>query len=648
MAIDSTAHNDDTIIGKLARARGEKAHRKRQPSKGERGTAMWYQRLAQYYLDRRRQHDGFWAKVDQNYWQRGISDKARSMFEELDEVRPGRIYSYVHTVEGMVFNRSPKMFLKGFTPRVDREQIPVFEKALNHEWWQDRRLVRETKLAVRDCIKYGFGVTLTRYEKDPDVPIRVDEVAEAAREADEIASVVYDAMDDEYSDMEARRPAKPAATNFEMDSRVVKGRVVTTHIPIHQFMCDPDASCLEDCRWVGRMILADYWAVKEDPALKNTSSIGAASRKDIQDWLDITEDTHNPYDQVILYEIFERQPDGSWEMTVTSPQSEKILRREKSPYWIGQPYSMLRWSEDGRDIFAQSDLLNLWTIYLSEVLLGTKVTQAYAREMLDTTFVDDRVGDFELAGAIDPEVGKIVKIKNPGQGRIQDVFFKAPKDAKSPEAMNLLAMYERAFQAASGLGPNQMGQALKSETSASEANEIAGFARARSGHKGGATEDFVADIATKRLGLMAQFYTRAQIKRLVGNELGSAWPVDWVEGDVSGGLSVIVHPGSMAPENDAVRVQQIVGLLQVLGTNPVFASAVNMPELLNRLLRGLGFGPGDNILMTEDGQAMSQSIASMAAMQSGAFQGGMGGGQASPSNQPNVPTTSGEATQQAL
>jgi hypothetical protein len=656
--IENTPVNETEVMRQLREAQSRKRDRRTlsKPTQPDRDSPEHYLKLVKYYLNRRSAHEGFWRKVEANYCQRHIQEGNFShdaLYEELEDVRPGRIYSYVHTVESMVYNRNPKMFLRGQTPRVTQQTRPVMEAALNAEWWEDRRLVRETRLATRDCTKFGLGVCMTTYEPDPSLPTREDELSVTMREAraaDPIGYQLANEAENAASDAESELPSGRESGTYELDDRVIRGKVVTRYIPTWQFMCDPDASCLEDARWVGRMILADYWAVKDDPTLEDVDDLFPASGKDLRDWLDVSEDSDNPYERVILYEIWERQSNGDWRMVVVAPGCSKILREEIEPYWVGQPYSMLRWNEDGKEIFAQSDLLNLWTVFVSEVLLGTKVVQAYAREAMDTLFYDKSGGEFEFGGITDPDIGKLVGVEGDPTRPLQARFYKPPKDPKSPEALNLLAMLERAFQVASGMGPNQFGQALKSETSASEANEIAQMARARGGHKNAAMQDFVSDIAMKRLGMMAQFYTRAQVKRIVGKEMGSQWPLDWQQSDVKDGMNVVVHPGSMAPESDAVRVQQGMAVMQLIAQQPVLASMLNMPALMKKVLHAMGFSEGDGVLLTEDAAAVAQSMAAFGAMQSGAFSGGMGQqkGQASQPAPPKAAASPGQAAQQRM
>jgi hypothetical protein len=653
--IEGSPVNETEVMRQIREFQERKGNAKMlsKPTEPDKSKSDYYMKLVRYYLDRRRAHEGFWKKVEANYCQRHLTgdDMTRdALYEDLEDVRPGRIYTYVHTIEAMTFNRTPKMYLEGGTPRVNDETRPVLEAALNNEWWRDRRLPKETKLANRDCTKFGLGVVWTTYEPDPGVPTRESELADevrTARATDPIGAALADEAENMESDSLSELANRVETGTFEMDDRMVRGRVVTRFIPAWQFMCDPDASCLEDARWVGRMILADYWAVREDPTLLNTEELTPASRMEIREWLDGDDDMQNPYDRVVLYEIFERQANNGWKHVVFSPSVEEPLRVQDDPYWIGHPASLLRWNEDGREIFAQSDLLNLWTVYVSEVLLGTKVVESYAREASDTLFYDKSGGEFEFGAITDPDVGKLVGVEGDPTKPLQHRFYKPPKDPKSPEALNLLGMLERAFQVASGLGPNQFGQALKSETSASEANEIAQMTRARSSHKNAAMQDFVADIAYRRMGLMAQFYTRAQVKRLVGKELGRRWPIDWQKGDVRDGLQVIVHPGSMAPENDAVRVQQAISLLQIINQNPVLGTMINIPELMKKVLHGMGFAEGDKILLTDDAMAAAQSMGAFSAMQSGEFSGGMGQNEARPSA--NAPVaTPGQAAQQRM
>jgi hypothetical protein len=336
----------------------------------------------------------------------------------------------------------------------------------------------------------------------------------------------------------------------------------------------------------------------------------------------------------MLYEIFERRPNGRWRMVVVAPGHPEFLRQVDDIYWIGQPYSLCRWNEDGETIFAQSDLLPVWTSYIAEQILTTKVMQGFGRAAMGLTVFDKDLGITKetLEGFTNPEVGRYLGVENNSPGTpIASKFFTPPSPSNSPEALNLLGMMERMWQISSGLGPNQFGQALKSGTSASEANEIANIARARASHKFDGFESFVLDVARKRMGLMAQFYNRVRAKRIVGKELGAHWPDSgYSRRDVERGLRLMIHQGSMQPEDDNVRASQLSTVLQILATNPLLASVINVPKAMERLLYAMGFMRGDPIIVRKDAQAVSDDLIGQTFLQSGGA--------------PGQPGTSGPAT----
>ena len=103
---------------------------KRDRMKIARGSPEWYQRLVDYYLSRREPHAAMWDLVEARYLhdRRGIRGEDESFLS--DEIRVGRVYSIVHTIESMVFSRRPKFFLEGWHGRITKEEVPALAAML--------------------------------------------------------------------------------------------------------------------------------------------------------------------------------------------------------------------------------------------------------------------------------------------------------------------------------------------------------------------------------------------------------------------------------------------------------------------------------------------------------------------------------------
>jgi len=583
-----------------------------------------------------------------------VGKKVNQGIYNLEEIRPARAFTIVATIESMILADKPKFFLRGYTAIDEEDVAPIFENALNNEWMHDSSLLRESRLCARDCAKYGIGVMLTSFETDtfPDPD-------EAKKTRDSLASdATLAAAAAEKKLTEAKQEAiltpEERIETFEADSRIYRETISSRHIPVDSFLFDPDASGPETAKWMGRIIVAELDAVKNDPNLTNTEGLVANVEISMDSNLVKLDDTdtryrdyEQPYDLIILYELFIRRPGGLWDMVVIPQDQDIILREEKAPYWIGNPYKVLRWNEDGEEFVPQSDIQVVLSEILAERILMNKVFDGYSREHVDTTFYDARAGlsEEELHAAADPLVGKYVKVTGlqPNQN-LSTIFWKLSKDAKSPEALNVLSMMERSIQLGVGLGPNQFGQALRSGTSATEAAEVGNFARSRGANKFAAMEEFISAVAGDRIGMTAQFYDTTNVQRTLGDEAAEVWAtIEWTRADVQRGLQIIVEPGTTKRQSDELRANQIIQVLGIANQDPVLRSLLNMPEFFKELFKTMGFHEGSKFLLQQDGQEFGEMAARVDAAQILGGQSLRGGSPASSPGLSNAASAQGVA-----
>jgi len=618
----------------------------------DRGDPTWVQDLVNYYERRLRKHLHWWDAVDDEYdLQKNESSGDTSI---IDEVRPGRVYNLVHTIESMAFNRRPKIFMRGWNAKVQEDWIPVMEEVLNAEWYDEPTLPREVRLCVRDCAKYGWGIMLTTYDAEFEERVATFEEQVATADPEAVESPLMDsasaaAEGDMAAEIAEMTPSEEEIGTFEQDARVVFDSINSRRVDPRLFMIDPDATCIEDAKWVGRKIISDLEAVREFFSdHPRAAELSGTDRADIDYPASRGKrDENSPYEYVTLYEVWERQNGGSWQYRLTPKGHDFHLKTDTDIFHAGQPFQLLRWNETGDEIFAQSDIRPAWTLIKLECLLLTKVADGYTREHEDTYLFDKQAGlsEEELNAVNDPGVAKYVPVTNVGSRRLSDIIHKLPKDPKSPEVLQLLSIVERELQVATGLGPNQFGQALRSGTSASESMEVAGFARARGGHKTGAVEEFVAAIATFRLGLMVQFYEAERVARIAGADAAS----EWVEikrkldhkGEIQRGMRARVEQGSLKPENDEMRLQQLYSLLQTVSSNPALMITVNTNAILEDIATHMGHHRKSKYVSSADQQKVADAQAAMMMMQNG-----MGGGGSAP-KAAQAPASPSQARQQS-
>lgn len=615
-----------TLTAKLAKAN---ADRNGNMMAKQRGAPEWYQDLVDYYLERRSVYSDYWSQVGEQYNLAKNMASRRNVRAERDII-PGRVYSIVHGTEAEIVGSPPKFHFEGWTPAVDAEIVPAFERGLNNEWHEDRSLMRAISLTARDCVKTGWGIALTSYV-GPSTDGATREQASANRQAEvqnPLMGAISDTIQSEVAAELAQGEPEEQLEDHEQDSRVRTGTISTRRISPWHFIIDPDATSLEDAAWVGRIIISRLDAVKSDPNLKHTESLQATSVESFDFYGDRAgrnkwrrSNGATPYDLVEMYEIFERREDGRWDMVVIARDHDRILRKEEAIYWVGCPYSILRWNDDGEEIFAQSDITVVQDEIDAECLLYTKSMDGYARDHEDTLFIhkDAGISDKDWYAVTKPGVSKKIEVDVPQGQNIREVIHKMPRDAKSPEPLNFLSMLQRAIELGSGRGPNQNLQAMKSDTSAREAAIVESRSQAMNSHRARAMESFVLDVAMNRLGLMVQFYDKERISRIAGEDAANAWqggPLgSWTESDIHLGMRVRVERGSMRPRNDAQVFQDLVALAQISGQNPILMGNTNWVTWQKEAYKALLGVAGENLMTSRDEEEIAQASRNMVALQ---------------------------------
>lgn len=552
--------------------------------------------VADDFLSARAEVEGFWTKIEEEYHDRRTERQGNAQ-DVVDSIPPGFVYNHTHYNEGQIHGRPPKFFVTAAHAAKER-QAKQFELATNAEWSMHGGLDQAPKLALRDTIKKGLGVAITEFTGNPRPR------SEFGDEDDPTVEAILRQVRQEGAIADAMMAPPEKKLDYELDARRLVGQSMTRRVSPWDFFCDPVAESLEQVTVIGREVLADVEMLKRHPVMGRraagmTAHMIKAEQKDRRfrraRW------AGDRRKKVVLREAYFLDFHGEWKKIIYAAASRKVLMLEDSPYWFGHPYSVCRWNDDGDCFIPQSDFTNLWKLQASQQLLLTRVVQGFARLQNQPTFFDKSMG-FDPANLVvttHPELGLLIGVEGDGATDLSRMFYRPPNDPVIGNAIPILQVLERALQQASGQGSNQIGQALKSETSATEAREIAQQAALRGSHRNRGYERFILDIARKRMFLMAQFYGVEDMARLIGQEARD-WPDNFEIGDVQNGLFLHIEQGSMTPISDRTRFQQIQGLLQTLANIPGGFQVVNFPELVGRLAESLGLRRDDPIIQVSD------------------------------------------------
>lgn len=564
------------------------------------GSVKWARRLVDVYREELESVAlPWWDHVEDLYESRQFADigwnRPDSMGGRL--IEPPRVLSIVHATDAYVFNSSPKLFFEA--RMAETEQLAeVLEDAENAEWRRDfARRQPDNRIIIRDASKCGWGIGLTTFETDfakaeADRKRRMKKLKRSL--GDPTLSLLTDQeIVKEYRANVGDDDDYGYSSTIENDDRVMTGCGSTRRIPPRQFLCDVNAVAPKksDAQWMGRYFYVYKENLVNSTLYKNTSNITPSTPG---------EDRHDDGRPVIkIYELFFKQPDGSWDMRCFAEGGEDWIRKEKRPYIGGNPYTILSWNETGNRLFPISDIQPVYGHIMEEINFRTRLYDAYMRECQDFSIADGTVlTEKDIAGIANyPVVGAILRVAKLGGRPLDSVLQRIKKDPKTPELMNYLAIIEKNIQDGTGMGPNQSMQALKSDTSASEARIIEQMHQSRAAAKVFATNEFMAETALKSAQIKAQFYTPNQMGRLAGPRGEAMWSTTrFTDAQIRDGLAVTVEEGSMQPQSDERRAQLYGTMIQEAFTFPVAAATWNVLECQRRRARSFGVHDGSALI----------------------------------------------------
>ena len=621
------------------------------------GSPAWFELMVDGYLKIRDQYaKPYWDtafELFENEQFQGFGMNAASTAYGLIEVQPARVFGLVQQIESQVVASRPEFIVDPMKAKT--EDLAEFGGAVvNSDWQRTHSMMPETRMATRNCILTGWGPMLSGVETDYAAARRDRKrrfkVAEQIQSDPMLGDIQADIIGQIAQGMDSVDEPR-RETNYEMTDLVWKRRVFSRAISPFQYLIDPNCASLPDAEWNGRIIIARLDAVKMNPDFENVKNLKptavfngtpearAAMSPEMGRWNRLPGYGDQGIARVILYELFVRQPDGTWDKVVLARGHKKPIQVVKDCYDIGNPYRLLRWNHTSKRIFATSDVQAVMTQVIEERELRTRLHDGFMRSA-----VDNYVGSKQLFSddtAIHPTtvegIGNILLLENLAPGMNPDMALRPmARNGQMSESIAYLQILERDFQVASGLGANQQSMALKSETSATEAAEIAKWTNSRGRSKFAFCEEWASGIALDRLGLICQFYDEHDIAALAGPEAAKFWVKEkFTAGDIQAGLSIRVEEGTMQPKDNASKAIQLKDLFTAC-INPVTAPIanvyINAGETFQELIRTMGVPRGSKIaneVPPEVTQMLSQFLMQMGMAQlaggAGAAPGGGGG-----------------------
>jgi len=499
-----------------------------------------------------------------------------------DRISVNLAFSTVNVIAPSVAVNHPKITVSA-TKESDEDRAIFVEQVINYLWRHHdyrkpfRRMVKDFLIVGHGWLKVGWKYTEEERNLSPE---EMDEEYTRSR-----AEVQQFALDN------------PDAENLPTDDEIFNSLPTTTmavledqpfveRISPFDMFVDPEATCIEDAKWIAQRIVRSVAEVKKDKRFKASArrkveaDSGVKSRWDNDDERDQYSDL---VDRVTLYEYYDLE--NNTISVCTDTGDEYLLDPTPMPYAFGHPFVMLRNYDIPDNFYPMSDLEAIES--LQEELNKTRTQMVnhrkrYARKYL---YHERSFGPEGREALESDEDGRFVPVVDENRN-LGDVVVPLAQVPLAPEMYNHSSIIENDINTVSGVSEYARGQMPEIRRTATEASIIADAGNARAADKLAMVELNIAEVARLIMQLMQQYMTRPQMVRVTGKD-DEKYYIAYSREDIIGEYDYVVEGGSTQPHNETARRQTAISLMNAVA--PLVGTVVDPMELARYVLQ-YGFG----------------------------------------------------------
>jgi len=500
----------------------------------------------------------------------------------------------------------------------------VFNEAIINYLWRHHDYRKPFRRAVKDFLILGHawvkvGWRFVEQERPLSPMERDEQIVSAAEEVQDFAYMNPDMAGDLPSDEDI------AASVPSSRMEIVEDQAFVERISPFDMLVDPEATCLEDAKWIVQRIVRPLHEVKKDKRFRRSVRQGLEADSGVRyRWNNDTE-REQYSDLVERVSIFEYYNIEDGTMSVLSQTgSDFLLDPTPMPYSFGHPYVMLRNYDVPDTFYPIGDLSQIES--LQEELNKTRSQMVnhrkrYARKYL---YHERSFGPEGREALESDEDGRFVPVVDENRG-LGDVVVPLAQTPLAPEMYNHSHLIEADINTVSGVSEYQRGQMPETRRTATEASIIADAGNARAADKLATIEIIISKVARMVMQLMQQYMTEAQMIRVTGKD-DQEYFIAYTRDDIIGEYDFSVQGGSTQPLNETARRQQAISLMNAMA--PLVGVVVDPAELVKHVLQyGFGIEDAEKFIIQQQPMVAEGEAAAgeeIGGMQPPAVTGGMG------------------------
>lgn len=495
-------------------------------------------------------------------------------------------FSTVNVIAPSVSVNYPKIVVQANNPE-DRNRA-VFAEAVINYIWKHHDFRTPYRRAVKDFLIFGHGWVKVGWKfVEQEQTISENERSMMLQQG--ISEANDFVMNSPELSMETPSNLEIEANLPETVMKIVEDQPFVERVSPFDVYVDPEATCIEDAKWIAQKIVRPLEVAKQDkrykPAARKRLTTGSAT--DLHSNVDIHRDkSQYTDDQVVIWEYYDIMDNT---ISIFADQGEEYLVDPIAmPYAYGQPFVMLRNYDVPDHFYPMGDLEAMEGLQLeldktrSQLMNDRK---RYARKYL----YHERSFGPEGREALESEQdGRLVPVVDENKP-LSEVVIPMPQVPLSPEIYNYSQIIEEDINTVTGLSEYARGAMPEIRRTATEASIVADAQNARSSDKLAIVELGISQVARRVLQLMQQFMTGEQVAR-IGLRGGETMWIPYGRDEIVGEYDFSVQAGSTQPMNETIRKQQAISLMNALG--PLVGAVIDPTALAVHILES-GFGVTD-------------------------------------------------------
>ena len=512
------------------------------------------------------EHSRRWRKEEKydDLWQRMIDlyrGKHHRTDIKEDQLLVNMAFSTINIVAPSVAVNHPKITVNARRPE-DGDKAVVTE-ALVHYWWRHYECQKEFRRAVKDTLICGHGWVKTGYRYVEEEKVTENNF-------------------DSYDELVENRDENVAESNLI----VKEDRPFVERVSPFDMYVDPDATSMEDARWIAQRIRRPLEDVKKDKRYNSTARAEASPSHYTKWGQDSFRPRRSQDPQDAYVEVWEWYDIDRNTVSVFCDGSDKFLvSPQEIPFAFGQPFVMIRNYDVPETFYPMGELEAIEPLQHELNQTRTQMMnhrKRFSRKWLYKESAFDTDGRQALESDEDNVMVPVITEEN-----LNNVLSPMPAIINPPELYNQSDLISSDMNRVSGVSEYQQGAMPEIRRTATEAAIVQDASNARASDKLAIIERAIGDCARRLVMLAQQFMTGEQAVRVIGSEAQPLWLTfdrDYIQGE----FDYEVEGGSTAPMNESFRRQRA---LQIVDAMAPFAGAgiLDMGKMAAYVLQ-YGFG----------------------------------------------------------